>query len=609
MPRTSSVQIRRQIGLYQKQAKRHLSTIPTILSDYDIQLLDCNISHLDDDILHSLRIEIRDAKASLFKAYSKLTQLHSEWQLLQNDRAERTVFDEYISKYGDYREIISSSAQQLEQLDLLMNEIDKSYPERNLPVSSNSSDAVLYDSTGTDRELHERPRHQSCHLLPRPEACSTNQSTMHLLNFVDASILSKLELPTFDGNLLEYPEFSARFATLVGDKPQLDNVTKLSLLKSCLRGRALQSIEGLSMTASNYSIAIDILKTLYDDRVTMRHILYTKLAQLPPCDPEGRQLPMLYNKMYALVRQFGNDDDTKETALGAILLNKLPMRVRSQVYDRTANSHNVTPTELLDILTGIVRKDSSLLEMEYHSRNPSSMQHSATATDCSEKPPKMSLETQSPTEKLISTSISQSTPTTTETPINDYSLITLMCTTVTLFNPSEPSKQMEVTAFLDSGSNKSYITQHVAATLQLSTLAKEEINVCTFATKDSLQLQCENHSIGIYTEKGARQLDVKSVPTLTRALYRAQLAQSGDSNSITVTTCEPSILIGNDYFWDMVLSENFYYKALSNGYHLLHTAIGDIVVNKVLDVKSAITYTPFNEGVANPSHHEDLAEL
>ncbi|KAK5967327.1 hypothetical protein GCK32_008959 [Trichostrongylus colubriformis] len=468
---------------------------------------------------------------------------------------------------------------------------------------------------------------------------------------------------------------------------------------------------------------------------------------------------MLYNKMYSLVRQFGNDDDTKETALGAILLNKLPMRVRSQVYDRTANSHNVTPTELLDILTGIVRKDSSLLEMEYHSRNPSSMQHSslytsytttvsprtvaskllnapqkksskpcpycksllhtamdcsayvtpsqrneqarnlrlcfnclssrhrtrecpskftcrscnrrhhsslcyqpseptqsstrttsdtfktrktnlpvqmfsqsgrskaipnasssakprnsslyshtATATDCSKKPPTMSSETQSPAEKLISTSISQSAPTKTETPLNDSPLITLMCATLTLFNPSELSKQMEVTAFLDSGSNKSYITQHVAATLQLSTLAEEEINVCTFATKGFLQLQCENHYIGIYTEKGARQLDVKSVPILTRALYRAQPAQSGDSNSITITTCEPSILIGNDYFWEMVLSENFYY-ALSNGYYLLHTTIGDIVVNKVLDVKTAITYTSFNEGVANPSDHEDLAEL
>ncbi|KAK5969642.1 hypothetical protein GCK32_002171 [Trichostrongylus colubriformis] len=59
----------------------------------------------------------------------------------------------------------------------------------------------------------------------------------------------------------------------------------------------------------------------------------------------------------------------------------------------------------------------------------------------------------------------------------------------------------------------------------------------------------------------------------------------------------------------MVLSENFYYKVLSNGNHLLHTTIGDIVVNKVLDVETAITYTSFNEGFANPSHHEDLAEL
>ncbi|PIO75194.1 adaptor complexe medium subunit family protein [Teladorsagia circumcincta] len=124
-----------------------------------------------------------------------------------------------------------------------------------------------------------------------------------LLNFVDASILSKLELPTFDGNILEYPEFSSRFATLVGNKVQLDDTTKFSLLKSCLRGRALHAIQGLSMTPNNYKVAMDILATHFDDKATMKHILYTKLSQLPDCDSDGRNLQALYNQMFALVRQ------------------------------------------------------------------------------------------------------------------------------------------------------------------------------------------------------------------------------------------------------------------------------------------------------------------
>ncbi|XGW34470.1 hypothetical protein V3C99_018401 [Haemonchus contortus] len=96
----------------------------------------------------------------------------------------------------------------------------------------------------------------------------------------------------------------------------------------------------------------------------MKHILFTKLAQLPACDPEGRQLSTLYNRMFSLVRQFCNGgDDSKETALGALLLKKLPVRVRSQIYDRTSNSHNVTPSELLHVLQrlfGKVREESTM---------------------------------------------------------------------------------------------------------------------------------------------------------------------------------------------------------------------------------------------------------
>ncbi|XGW24261.1 hypothetical protein V3C99_006002 [Haemonchus contortus] len=100
----------------------------------------------------------------------------------------------------------------------------------------------------------------------------------------------------------------------------------------------------------------------------MKHILLTKLAQLPACNPEGRQLPALYNRMFSLVRQFCSGDDSKETALGALLLNKLSVRVRYQIYVRTSDSRNVTPSELIHLLTDIVRKDSTLFEIEFHTR-------------------------------------------------------------------------------------------------------------------------------------------------------------------------------------------------------------------------------------------------
>lgn len=61
----------------------------------------------------------------------------------------------------------------------------------------------------------------------------------------------------------------------------------------------------------------------------MRHILYTKLAQLRVCDPEERHLPELYSKMLSLVRGLGDVGDSRETALRKILFNILLSRVTS----------------------------------------------------------------------------------------------------------------------------------------------------------------------------------------------------------------------------------------------------------------------------------------
>ncbi|ETN78561.1 hypothetical protein NECAME_10257 [Necator americanus] len=64
-------------------------------------------------------------------------------------------------------------------------------------------------------------------------------------------------------------------------KSTLSGATKFSLLKSCLKGRALQTIDGLPVTDDNYAIAIDILLATYDNPSTLRHLIYTQLSSLP----------------------------------------------------------------------------------------------------------------------------------------------------------------------------------------------------------------------------------------------------------------------------------------------------------------------------------------
>ncbi|KAK6031060.1 zinc knuckle [Ostertagia ostertagi] len=758
MSSNDSSQIRRQIGFFKKQLQRHGLSVTTTLKEYHIKTEQLDFRHLENDELESLRAEIVPLRRNLLKSYQKITKLNDEWTTLQDSNTgEQEIFNEYISKYGDYRESISTSVLQLEGLDILLNAIDQEYIKRNIHVPSDLSDATSLEDYGNELTSAKRATIHHEHRSPLlHQATATHLSPdSPLLNFVDASILTKMELPTFDGNLLEYPEFSARFATLVGNKPQLDNTTKFCLLKSCLRGRALQSIQGLSMTAENYNIAMDILRTHFDDKVTMRHILYTKLSQLPPCDPEGHHLPVLYNRMFSLVRQFCNgEDDSKETALGALLLNKLPLRVRSQIYDKTGNSHNVTPSELLHLLTDIVRKDSTLFEIEYHSKQspqlsnlhqsfvakeghqsnnsrplprpsttkgkikrcqfcnstfhastdcnifPTPKQRSEQAkirqlcynclsnrhstkectsrflcTFCSKKhhsslcfqmtskklrgtPPKAKQKTplsgtrrtprlQSHTVRMtvplldvpaVSENKSQipcrpdNNPSSTDPsdhPLSSsehhssqlhtvsthhstqHSLqATLMCATVRPFNPSDPSREVTATAFLDSGSSKSYITAELATLLELPTLTTEKITISTFGSTTSLELPSKDHNIGVYTEEGAKYLDVKSVPTLTGSIQHIYMSSDPDRR-FTHTSCTPSLLIGNDYFWDIVLSDNFFCQKMPSGYRLLHTTIGDIIINKQIDIKKSENISLFasEKGLSNPSNHDELSEL
>ncbi|CAJ0597072.1 unnamed protein product [Cylicocyclus nassatus] len=738
MPIPDSVVLRRQIGFIKRQLQRYCSAIVDILKEYRIEPSEPVLSHLNNEDLESFRFELASTKANLLKAYNKTVKLHDDWTKLRDSNPlEQKVFEDYVAKYGDYRADITLAVNNLEQLDAILNILDAEYVKRELHPPSESDSTLVDDDDSYSQTL----RHQ------RRRFTQTTASVLDpsLLNFVDASILTKLDLPTFDGNLLDYPEFSARFATLVANKIQLDDTTKFSLLKSCLRGKALQFIEGLSMTAENYGIAMDILKTLYDDQVTVRHILFTKLAQLPSCDPEGRHLPTLYNQMFSLVRQFSNNhNDSNETALGAILLNKLPLRVRSLVYDRTSNDHNVSPSELLHLLTDIVRKDSTLFEMEYHARpsvNTRTSSHSfhvacnrtsrpsqprefkkrrkcsycnsvihltiecdvfstpkqrieqvklrklcfnclssshATrecpsklcCTFCSKrhhssicfhsnfsrKPPANpqvanSGNSMAPTRSQRSMKSSQrlqnhavhveeSTKEASVLPNTEKPLVAtqtdvstnqepvicstehaitssqaaLMCATVTLFNPNEPFCRTTVTAFLDSGSSKSYITEELASSLQLATTGTENITLSTFGTSKSLELPCRNHTIGLCTETGSKQLQVKSLPMLTGNLQRVVLPQNEEVNDVIITNCKPSILIGNDYFWDIILSEEFHFKAISKDYRILHTTIGNIIVGRAFKTKkhkacAAVQAPACDSDSSNPSRHEELVEL
>ncbi|KAK5979635.1 hypothetical protein GCK32_004042 [Trichostrongylus colubriformis] len=249
----NSQNTRRQIRIQKKKIIGYIEAFSQILRDNNIPetIPEATFQQFNDEEITDIQEEIVDARNNLLKTYLTRERLHTEWFIAQEDDPNEALeFTQYLERYGDSTKTIQGAVSALDNSDNLLNRLDVEIAKRHIPTRSDEYEENPQQPLQAQQQANNQPR----------------QKSTFTTNFVDASIVSKLDLPSFNGNLLEYLEFFARFSTLIGDKTELDDATEFFLLKSCLRGRALHSIEGLALTASNYHIVLDLLKTRYDDK-------------------------------------------------------------------------------------------------------------------------------------------------------------------------------------------------------------------------------------------------------------------------------------------------------------------------------------------------------
>ena len=67
--------------------------------------------------------------------------------------------------------------------------------------------------------------------------------------------LADIQIMPFSGNRTHYPRFKQLFDANIGNRTEMNNITKFSYLTSYLRGEALRLIGGYSITEDNYKNA------------------------------------------------------------------------------------------------------------------------------------------------------------------------------------------------------------------------------------------------------------------------------------------------------------------------------------------------------------------
>ena len=134
------------------------------------------------------------------------------------------------------------------------------------------------------------------------------------------------------------------------------------------------------------------------------------------------------------------------------------------------------------------------------------------------------------------------------------------------FNPvSHQSRRVRIV--LDSGSQRSYITEHVARELSLAPEGKQSMTIMTFGTSKEQPQACERVRLGLVQKNGqTRQLMLFTVPLICEPLscQPVTLCQDKFDHLMGLDLADPSdgrsqlevdVLVGSDQYWELTTGE------------------------------------------------------
>ena len=166
--------------------------------------------------------------------------------------------------------------------------------------------------------------------------------------------LPKIEVPTFDGNLLNWRYFWEQFENTIHNKTQLTDSDKLTYLRDALKdGPARHVVSGLTQTAENYMEAIRCLQERYDRPRILHQAHVRKIQEATPLKTgSGQELRRLHDLLRQHTRALKTlEQHTLETYLTAAIELKLDDHTKLKWMEYSSDSET-TPSyeELLKFL-------------------------------------------------------------------------------------------------------------------------------------------------------------------------------------------------------------------------------------------------------------------
>lgn len=173
--------------------------------------------------------------------------------------------------------------------------------------------------------------------------------------------LPKIELPHFDGDLLEWRSYRDIFVSLVHDNTFIGDAQRFHFLLASLKGDALAVVKSIPLSADNYALAWEALSDRFDNKRLLASAHLDKLLAFKPIAHES--LPALlsfvntFKKNVSLIKSLGVND------LASFLLFHMGARVLDpatmQLFE-SSTSPSTIPT--FDELLQFVQQRCRVLE-------------------------------------------------------------------------------------------------------------------------------------------------------------------------------------------------------------------------------------------------------
>ncbi|XP_053372929.1 uncharacterized protein LOC123565249 [Mercenaria mercenaria] len=283
--------------------KGHKGAVTRLLSKFEAIQQEA----VDYEDLQTIENALRQKQQTIIEIHEKILDSISEDDGEQIE-TEILEHDEYIYTLQTKIQKISSFKK------VTLSNLNVNSPTFHAPVSGESS------QTNHVHELHENVSHTN------PASTLSHSSIYHRL--------PKLDLPKFDGNILDWQSFWDSYESAIHTNPSLSGVQKFNYLKSSLRGEAVQIIAGFSLTNINYDKAVSLLHERYGQRDKIIQTYMKALLEVPAPVYTVTSLRKFYDTTETYIRgldSLGQNESTYGSLLTPVILQKLSPEVRTNI--------------------------------------------------------------------------------------------------------------------------------------------------------------------------------------------------------------------------------------------------------------------------------------